>query len=96
MAIDFFKEIIFASDDAVDSRMISYKEKKGTLRKIALKNPQRKERPWQRCSQNTARSGAAAKPTTPSESRKACRRTYIKKFGKRFVDDIGVPKQWIA
>jgi len=35
MAIDFFKEIIFASDDAVDSRMISYKEKKGTLRKIA-------------------------------------------------------------
>ena len=35
MAIDFLKEIIFASDDAVDSRMISYKEKKGTLRKIA-------------------------------------------------------------
>ena len=35
MAIDFLKEIIFASDDAVDSRMISYKEKKGALRKIA-------------------------------------------------------------
>ena len=35
MAIDFLKEIIFASDDAVDSRKISYKEKKGTLRKIA-------------------------------------------------------------
>lgn len=35
MAIDFLKEIIFASDNAVDSRMISYKEKKGILRKIA-------------------------------------------------------------
>ncbi|MBQ1209775.1 MAG: cell filamentation protein Fic, partial [Bacteroidales bacterium] len=35
MAIDFLKEIIFASDVPVESRMISYKEKQGNLRKIA-------------------------------------------------------------
>ena len=35
MAIDFFKEIIFASDDSAESKRISYKLAKGTLRKIA-------------------------------------------------------------
>ena len=35
MTIDFLKEIIFASDVPAESRMISYKEKQGNLRKIA-------------------------------------------------------------
>lgn len=35
MAIDFYKEIIFASDKAADSKMIAYKESKGVIRKIA-------------------------------------------------------------
>ena len=35
MAIDFLKEIIFASDNAAESKMIAHKEAKGTIRKIA-------------------------------------------------------------
>lgn len=35
MAIDFLKEIIFASDNAAESKMIAHKESKGTIRKIA-------------------------------------------------------------
>lgn len=35
MAIDFLKEIIFASDDKAESKMIAYREKKGLLKKIA-------------------------------------------------------------
>lgn len=35
MAIDFLKEIIFASDNAAESKMIAHKESKGLVRKIA-------------------------------------------------------------
>ena len=35
MAIDFLKEIVFASDYAAESKMIAYKESKGAVRKIA-------------------------------------------------------------
>ena len=35
MSIDFQKEIIFASDKPSEAKMISHKESKGTIRKIA-------------------------------------------------------------
>lgn len=35
MAIDFLKEIIFASENAAESKMIAHKESKGVIRKIA-------------------------------------------------------------
>jgi len=35
MAINFLDEIIFASDNAAESKMIAYKESKGSIRKIA-------------------------------------------------------------
>ena len=35
MAIDFMKEIIFGSDNKAESKMIAYRESKGTLKKIA-------------------------------------------------------------
>ena len=35
MAIDFMKEIIFGSENKAESKMIAYRESKGTLKKIA-------------------------------------------------------------
>ncbi len=35
MAIDFLKEIVFASNNAAESKMIAYKESKGAIRRIA-------------------------------------------------------------